>query len=88
MIVMRRDDPALNRHWRTALQSWRSSSEQDLCPIVHLSTRRGLVSFKTPGGSYNSFHVSGQQICRNHAVGMHTVGVKVNADDTEIYVSP
>ena len=50
--------------------------------------RRGLVSFKTPGGSYNIFHVSVQQICRNHAVGMHTVGVKVNADDTEIYVSP
>ena len=33
-------------------------------------------------------HVSVQQICRNHAVGIHTVGVKVNADDTEIYVSP
>ena len=46
-----------------------------------------------PGDSYNSFHVSVQQICRNHAVGMHavgmhTVGVKVNADNTEIYVSP
>ena len=43
---------------------------KDLCPIVHLSSRRGLVSFKTPGGSYNSFHVSVQQICRNHTVGL------------------
>ena len=41
---------------------------------------------KMPGGSYNIFHVSVQQICHNHATGMHTVGVKVNADNTEIYV--
>ena len=62
-----------------------------LCPVVHLSTRRGLLPFKACGGSYHSnisraFHVRAQH--NNHAVGMRTVGVKVNVDDTEIYVFP
>ena len=66
-----------------------------ICPVAHLSTRRGLLPLKACGGSYHStaFHVfmcaGVQHICgNNHAVGKRTVGVKVNVSNTEIYVFP
>ena len=63
-----------------------------ICPVAHLSTRRGLLPLKACGGSYYStaFHVAGVlHICgNNHAVGKRTVGVKVNVSNTEIYVFP
>ena len=50
-------------------------------------------AIKACGGGYLSiaFHISmcvcSISICHNnHAVGMRTVGVKVNADNTKIYV--
>ena len=41
------------------------------CPVVNLSTRRGLLPFKACGGI-------------EHAVGKRKLGVKVNVDNTEL----
>ena len=39
---------------------------------------RGAIWYHSKRLEVASMHVSVQQICCNHAVGMHTVGVKVN----------
>ena len=58
-----------------------------LRPVIHLSTKRGLLPFKACGSRYHS-RVSMRVQRNNHPVSTRTVGVKVNADNTEIYVFP
>ena len=66
-----------------------------LYPVAHISTRRGLLRFKACGGSYHIVELSTFPCAcvaylryDDHAIGKRTVGVKVNVDNTEVYVFP
>ena len=97
--MRRRGDPAFIKSG-TGGQHWQHCYVGDpvvskfLCPVAHLSTRRGLLPFKACGGSYHSraFHVS-MCVCKHICgiimqTGKRTVGVKVKPDNTEVYVFP
>ena len=49
---------------------------------------RGVVCYHSFRLEVATIVVRVQHICHNHALGMNTVGVKVNVDNTEICVFP